>query len=126
MSKSKDQTEDTLPLSSGESTEETAQPSLPSAKTAHTETFMQTTKPPSLNTAQNAQSDSTTLDNSLTTPAISEKTRQHAMLARVALAILLKSGLIKRFKVLSKDSTTVQKIRIEFDMSLWTEGLELK
>ena len=126
MSKSKDQTDNTPPLSSGEGTEAREQPSLPLAKTDNTQTFMQTTKPLSLSTSQNGQSGSTTPDNSLTTLQITEKSRQHAVLAKVALSQLEKAGLIKRFKVLSKDATTVQKIRIEFDMSTWTEGLELK
>jgi hypothetical protein len=67
----------------------------------------------------------TTPDNSLTTP-LTEKSRQHAMLVRVALKVLLSAGLIKRYEVRSQDLTTVLKIRYEFDMSLWTEGLELK
>ena len=126
MSKSKDQTENIPPSSSGESTGETAQPSLPSASTDNTQTFMQTTKPPSLNTSQSGQNGSTTPDNSLTTPRITEKSRQHAMLVRVGLKILLNAGLIKRYEVRSPDSTTVTRIRYEFDMSMWTEGLELK
>jgi hypothetical protein len=62
----------------------------------------------------------------LTTLPTTEKTRQHAMLAKVALSQLEKAGLIKRFKVLSVDLTTVQRIRIEFDMSLWNDELELR
>jgi hypothetical protein len=130
MSKSKDQTDNTPPLSSGESTEAKAQPSLPLASTEPTKTFMQTTKPPSLNTSQNGQGGSTTVDNSLTTPQITERIRQHAMLAKVALNVLMKAGLIKRYEVQSKDPTTglttVVRVRYEFDMSLWTEALDLK
>jgi hypothetical protein len=126
MSKSKDQTENIPPSSSGESTGETAQPSSPSASTDNTQTFMQTTKPPSLNTSQSGKNGLTTPDNSLTTPQITEKCRQHAMLVKVALKVLLTAGLIKRYEVRAPDSTTVLKIRYEFDMSLWTEGLELK
>jgi hypothetical protein len=125
MSKSKDPIEDIQPSSSGESTGETAQPSLPSASADSTQIFMQTTKPPSLNTPQSGQNALTTPDNSLTTP-LTEKSRQHAMLVRVALKVLLSAGLIKRYEVRSQDLTTVLKIRYEFDMSLWTEGLELK
>lgn len=55
-----------------------------------------------------------------------EKTRQHATIAKVALRQLEKAGLIKRFRVLSSDGTTLLKIRIDFDNTLWTEDLELK
>jgi hypothetical protein len=126
MSKSKDQTEDIPPSSSGENTGETVQPSLLSASTDNMQTFMQTTKPLSLSTSQNGQNALTTPDNSLTTPQISEKSRQHAMLVKVALKILSTAGLIKRYEVRSPDSVTVLKVRYEFDMSLWTESLELK
>lgn len=126
MSKSRDQIENTPPSSSGESTGETAQPSSPSAETGPTKIFMQITRPPSLNTSQNGQSGSTTPDNSPTTPKISEESRKHAMLARVALKALVNAGLIKRYEVRSPDLTTVIRVRYEFDMSLWTEGLELK
>jgi hypothetical protein len=68
----------------------------------------------------------TTPDNTLTTPQITEKIRQHAMLVKVALKVLLTAGLIRRYEVRSPDSTTVLKVRYEFDMSLWTEGLDLK
>jgi hypothetical protein len=48
------------------------------------------------------------------------------MLVKVALNILVNAGLIKRYEVRSLDSTTVVKIRYEFDMAHWTEKLELK
>lgn len=118
-SKSKALTANTLPLSSDVNTEAKAQPSKQSASSDNTLTYMQTTKPPSLPTSTTGKKD-------LTTPLTTEKARQHAMLAKVALAQLEKAGLIKRFKVLSVDLTTVQRIRIEFDMSLWTDELELK
>jgi hypothetical protein len=130
MSKSKDPTEDTRQSSSGESTGGKAQPSSPSAGADNTQTFMQTTKPPSLNTSQSGKSGSTTADNTLTTPQITEKSRQHAMLVRVALKVLLNAGLIRRYEVQVKDPTTglttVREVRYGFDMSLWTEGLDLK
>lgn len=129
MSKSKDPTDNTPPSSSGESTEARVPPSSPSASTDSTQTFMQTTKPPSLNTLQNGKNGLTTPDNSLTTPQITEKSRQHAMLVKVALKVLLSAGLIRRYEVqttVSEGVTRVTKIRYEFDMSLWTESLELK
>jgi hypothetical protein len=126
MSKSKDQTENIPPSSSGESTGETAQPSSPLASTDNTQTFMQSTRMLSLNTPQNDKSGSTTPDNTLTT----EKARLHAKIAKAALTVLLKANLIKRYEVQSKDpttgATTVIRVRYEFDMSLWTESLELK
>lgn len=130
MSKSKDPTDNTPPSSSAESTEEKAQPSSPSASADSTQTYTQTTRKPSPSTSSNGPGGSTTVDNSLTTPPISEKTRQHAMLVKVALRVLVNAGLIKRYEVRSTDLTTglttVLKVRYEFDMSLWTDGLDLK
>lgn len=126
MSKFKGQIGDTPPLSSGESTEGKAQPSLQSVKKEPTQTYMQTTRKPSLNTSKGDNSGRTTPDNSPTT----EKTRQHAVIGIAALKQLENSGLIKRFKVLSKDPTTgeqiLKEIRIVFDPAFWTEDLELK
>jgi hypothetical protein len=48
------------------------------------------------------------------------------MLVKVALNILVNAGLIKRYEVRSPDSTTVLKVRYEFDLTQWTEKLELK
>lgn len=91
---------------------------------------MQTTKPPSLSTNQSGKNGSTTPDNSLTTPPITEKSRQHAMLVKVALKVLKNAGLVKRYEVQVTDPTTglttVKEIRYGFDMSMWTESLELK
>jgi hypothetical protein len=61
-----------------------------------------------------------------TTPPTTEKTRQHAMVLRVALSYLMRAGLVKQYKVLSQDGATVLKLRFEFDMSQWTNGLEPK
>jgi hypothetical protein len=47
-------------------------------------------------------------------------------MAKAALRQLESAGLIRRFKVLSPDGTTVTKIRIEFDISIWTTELDLK
>lgn len=119
MYKSKDQTEDTPQSFSGGSTEALVQPSLQSAKTDSMPTSTQTTNPPLPHMLSDAPE-------GLTTPPTTEKARQHAMVLKVALSYLLKTGLVKRFKVLSPDGTTVMKIRYEFDMSQWTDGLEPK
>lgn len=118
-SKYRDLTGSTLQSSLDASTGAEAPRSEPLAEQEPTHTFMQTTKPLSLNTRTTGEKDATT-------PPTTEKSRQHAVLAKVALTQLQKAGLIKRFKVLSTDLTTVRQIRIEFDMSLWTEDLELK
>lgn len=122
MSKSRDLTENTPPSSSEGNTAAKVPPSLPSANTDNTPTSTLTTKKPSPNTSQIDNTGSTTL----TTLPITEKARQHAMLVKVALNILVSAGLIKRYEVRSPDSTTVLKIRYEFDMAQWTEKLELK
>jgi len=122
MSKSKDPTENTLPLSSDESIEGKVPPSEPSASSENTPISTVTSKTPSAGMLSSAQPASTTL----TTVAITEKARQHAMLIKIALKVLLNAGLIKRFEVRSPDSTTVLRIRYEFDLALWTEELDLK
>ncbi len=43
-----------------------------------------------------------------------------------ALLRLEKDGLIKRYRVLSPDRTTVREIQVVFDNSVWTETLELR
>lgn len=58
-------------------------------------------------------------------PKLTEKSRQHAVIARVALLQLEKAGLVKRFKVLSEDGKTVREIRIVFDPVVWTPDLHL-
>ena len=135
MSRYKAQTGNTPQSSLGEGTGARARPSkrLAAATRKATSTrYMQTTKKPSLNTSRSDNTERTTPDNTPTTPVITEKTRQHAMFMRIALKALLKEGLIKRYEVRSKvepGSTTppkVQRIRYEFDLSLWTEELELK
>jgi len=57
---------------------------------------------------------------------ITEKSRQHAMLLKVLLSRLEKVGLIRRYKVLSKDGTTLKEIQIVFSPNFWTENLDLK
>lgn len=126
MSKYKAQTGKT-PLSSSEgNTEEKGQLLSPSAKTDNTRIYMQNTRRPSLNTSKSGKNALTTPDNTPTT----EKMYLHAKMAKTTLSILLSAGLIKRYEVQLTDSitglTTVTKIRYEFDLSLWTEDLELK
>jgi hypothetical protein len=52
-----------------------------------------------------------------------EKSRGHAMLARVALLSLEKAGLCKRYRVLS--GGVVKEIRVVFDPKIWTMDLKL-
>jgi hypothetical protein len=118
-SKSREVTENTPPLSSGESIGVLAQPSKPLAGTDNTPTSMQTTQKP--------LTDTKPADNSaLTTPRITERSRQHAEIAKVALSQLLKAGLLKRYRVLSTDETTVKEIQIVLDPALWTEDFDLR
>jgi len=122
-SKSRDLTENTPPLSFEEDTGAKAQPSKLSASSDNTPSstpIMKTQSPDMLSTDKND------LTTPMTTLVTTEKSRQHAVILKVALRQLEKAGLIKRFRVLSAGSTTVQKIRIEFDLSIWTEELELK
>ena len=119
MSKYKDQTGDTPPLSSEEKTEAKVQPSEQSVRKDNTKTSIQTLKRRSLDMLSSE-------GEGFTTVAITEKARQHAMLVKIALKILLNAGLIKRYEVRSPDTTTVLRIRYEFDMFFWTEDLELR
>jgi hypothetical protein len=119
MSKFKDQTGSTPQSSSGESTEVLERPSSPSARTDNTQTSTQTTREPLTPMLPPVLGE-------FTTPPTTEKTRQHAMVLRVALSYLMRAGLVKQYKVLSQDGATVLKLRFEFDMSQWTNGLEPK
>lgn len=107
MYKSKDQTEDTRQSSSAGSTEAQAQPSEPLAKRDNTKTSTPSTK------------------KQLQHIRIDDKVLQHAVIAKAALSYLLKSGLAKKYKVLSEDEKTVKEIQIVFDPALWTESLDL-
>lgn len=53
-----------------------------------------------------------------------EKTRGHAMLARVAVLSLERAKLCKRMRVLS-DKGVVTEIRVVFDPKIWTDDLRL-
>jgi hypothetical protein len=119
MYKSKDLTGNTPQSSSGESTGGKAQPSLQSARTDSMPTSTQTMNPQSHPMLSPEPPDLTTLPTT-------EKARQHAMVAKVALLFLLKTGLVRRFTVLSEDRTTVKEIRVVFDPGLWTQDFDLK
>jgi hypothetical protein len=99
MSKFKDQTGPTPPLSSAESTEEQVPPFSPTVLSVPT------------------------------TVKLTEKIRQHAMLMRVALLQLEKAGLLKRYKVFEMDEVTGQETLKEYKIVLspafWNESLEL-
>jgi hypothetical protein len=119
MYKSKDLIGDTQQSSLDESTGASVQPSLQLASSDNTPTSTQTTNQPLPPMLPDEQKDTTT-------PPTTEKSRQHAMVLRVALSYFLKTGLAKKYKVLSPDGATVLKIRYEFDMSKWTKDLEPK
>jgi hypothetical protein len=55
-----------------------------------------------------------------------DKIRQHADIARVAIKYLMKRGLIKLYRVLSKDGTTVKEYRLVLSAATWTEDLQLR
>ena len=115
-SKFKALTGDTPQLSSGSSTEAGARQSQPSAARDNTKTFTPIT-------AQKLKSTPPEGKHGLTTV---EKTAQYAVLTRVLLSKLEKTGLIRRYKVLSKDGKSVKEIQIVFDNTFWTENLDLK
>lgn len=115
-SKFKALTGDTPPLSSGSSTEAEARQSQPSAEGDNTKTFTPTITPRSKGTPPAGK-------HALTT---AEKNAQYAVLMRVLLSKLEKTGLIRRYKVLSKDGKSVKEIQVVFDNTFWTENLDLK
>ena len=57
---------------------------------------------------------------------VDNRVREHADIARIALRQLEMNGLIRRYRVLSEDRTTVKKVILVFDNTFWTEDLELK
>lgn len=117
-SKSRDLTENTQPLFSEENIEAPEPQSKQLVNSDNT--------PTSTQTSQKLSSIMLSDENKeLTTLKISEKTRQHATIARVALLQLEKAGLVKRFKVLSKDRTTHIETRVVFDPKIWTSELVL-
>lgn len=111
-SKSKEAIDNTLQLSLDENIEAKVQPSKPLASSDNTQTSMQILNkpsPPMLSTVKN----------------VSEKSRQHSILLKVLLSNLESAGLIRRFKVLSKNGEWME-TQIVFDNSLWDENLDLK
>lgn len=115
---SKDPTENTPPLLSGENIEASAPPSAPSAKTDNTQTSTTTTPKSSKPTRKDAPT--------------GERLRQHADLFRVTVKLLEKRGLMKRYKVLSKDEVDkagnpkVAEIRLVLSPAVWTDDLHLR
>lgn len=123
---SRDQTDNIQPSSSAEKTADQEQPSLPSVSSGLTKNSTQT-----MPTQSQGTSPADNTDNTLsTTLKITERSRQHADIAKAALLQLEKVGLVRRIKVLSKDpttgATTPKEIRIVFDPTLWSDNLDLK
>lgn len=114
-SKFKALTESTPQLFSGASTEARELQSKPSASTDNTLTSTQTLSEPFLTMLSTAKSVS----------EITEKSRQHSVLLKVLLSNLENAGLIRRFKVLSKEGAWME-TQVVFDNSLWLENLDLK
>lgn len=127
-SKSKAQIESTPLLSSDENTGERAQPSLQSAG-QHSGVLstpsMTITKGQSANTLPAENKDNT-----------GNKTALHALMMRAALLSLEKTGLLRRYRVLSRNAAgkpvldntgkpVVKEIRIVLDPKVWTEDLKL-
>lgn len=114
MSKYKAPTANIQPLSSGANTGELGQLSEPLAvptTVADSTPSMPITKLPS-----------PPIYNS----ALDEKIRLNAMILRAAIGVLRKYGLIKQYRVLSIDRTTVIETRLVFKSALWTDRLELQ
>lgn len=112
--KSKEVTENIPPLSFAEGTEALAQPSKPSAEPtdkANSIPSMPTSRTPSGSMLSNGK-------------PVSEKSRQHAVLAKVVLSNLEAAGLIRRFEVLSKDGDWME-TQVVFDNTLWERSLVL-
>jgi len=129
-SKFKVLTDNTPPSSSGVSTEALVQQSKQSPSSDNTEKSTPTTSQLLSNMLSPAKS-------ALTTPKITEKSRQHAELMPVGLIALWRAGLVKRYRVRATtpdgkiiyDNTgkpVVRAYRFEFDASLWTEDIELR
>lgn len=105
-------TEDTPPLSSAESTEARARPSGQSADTTSKDGSIQP-----MTTTQVLSKPISNADNS-------ERLLLQADLLRTTVRLLEKRGLIRRFKVLSKDGVT-KEIRLVLSPQVWTEDLRL-
>jgi len=117
--KSKAVTANTPPLSLGENIAASARQYKQSRNMDNTPRFTRTS----------SQQSNLTLTTGKKGLEITENSRQHAALLKVVLSRLEKAGLVKRFRVLSKNedgTTTVKKIQIEFDNTYWTESLDLR
>jgi hypothetical protein len=117
-SKFKARTENTPRLSSVESTEAKAEQSSPLAATTTEEKLTQ----PTTITPE-------TLGSTLTTgkkEQPNERTVLSATMFRAALLRLKKDGLVKLYRVLSPDGTTVEKIIVELPAENWTESINLR
>ena len=107
----KDQTGSTPQSLSGASTGEKVQPSARLARTDNTKPSTQTTKVLSKGTRPDATTDKRIL--------LSE-------IFKTTVTQLERHGLIKRYKVLSKDGERIKEIRIVLDPSIWTTEMDLK
>lgn len=115
ISKSKVQIGSTPPLFSGENIGALGQPSKPLVSSDTTVISMEILNNPS----------PTTFPAERREIEISEKSRQHSVLLKVLLSSLEKAGLLKRFKVLSKEGEWME-TQVVFDNSIWEENLDLK
>lgn len=71
----------------------------------------------------------TTSENTLTTDKkgkVSEKALLSAVMFKAALSRLRKDGLVKLYRVLSPDKTTVTQLVIALPFDLWTEEIDLR
>jgi hypothetical protein len=117
MSKFKEATDPIPQSSSAGSTEAKG---LPLQQSASITTVANQT-PPMQTTKKRSKYTSTTDKSGLT-----ESVRVSAVMMKASLSVLARSGFVRRYKVLSNDKTVVKAIQVEFDMSLWSESLDLK
>jgi len=115
-SKSKVVTDNTPPLSSDVSTGAKVQPSEPLAAMTTVAGGTPSTK---ITKGQSVYT--------LTTgKSVSERGLLAAQILKGVLSMLEKDGLVRRYRLLSSDKTTVTGIRIQFDNSQWTPELDLR
>jgi len=115
-SKSKVATDNTQPSSLGESIEVKGLPSVQSAAmtTVEKKTLStMTIRTPSVGILTTGKN-------------VSEKSMLAAQVTKAVLLRLEKDGLIRRFKVLLKGTTTVKEIQIVFSPEIWTDTLDLR
>jgi hypothetical protein len=102
-----------IPPSSSEGN--TADLALPSEPSATADNMLQPTQ-----TMPKSSQPTKSADNT------GERIRQQADLLRVTVRLLERRGLLKRYKVLSKDGTTVKEIRLVLSPAVWDESLNLR